>query len=450
MRASRHHSAARAILVVGILLLALVPGIIPIPRTNGTAEFTYWPWALIIALAALAPYTAIFLLSQRAQPEPRQRLSRGLAAGTALTAIGVLGFLLLVSAYVRLFGSERVLTLRAFSLIVLILMNAWMLWRVVGKDILGDATFIAGAIGAVAFASVAFRAVERIELSAVHRVQTDDRGLYTADYTAMRALQGLALCASAYRMAHAGHLPPEEAGLAGFVATAGCDASLASPSIAPHYTIVLSVSPADTLNAGATMGCTFTATFNGELPSTRTSRVDGRTLWSTCAGRVYTRERDQPAQSRMPVSEGFPLEVSVLFRALLIRARESSGRYPVTLSALLASPGLHERRNLSDLSVLGAQRRTDLDSNVFRSGRYLTRYVRGAGGFHLDVLCDPYGAECMRQYVVDTAGIVRATGEPRPARSTDPLAERCEFANMECNGQPGVVFKPRALTSDSL
>lgn len=101
-------------------------------------------------------------------------------------------------------------------------------------------------------------------------------------------------------------------------------------------------------------------------------------------------------------------------------------------------------------SIVLARQRAALDSNVFRAGRYVARYVPLAGRFEIDVRCATYGPDCMRAYVVDTAGTVRGTGEPRPARSTDPLAEQCEFASVPCDGQPGIVFKPRALTHDSL
>lgn len=446
MQAPRYRSVSRAILVVGILL-ALVPEIVPSARTNGTIEFANWAWTTIIAAFALAPYAVIVVLSSPAQPAPRRRLARGLAAGTALAAMTALGLLLLLSGYVLLFGGTPLLTLRIVSVIVLIAMNAWMLWRSLGRDVLGDAMFFGGVAGAVVFALVAVRTLQRIEASAVQRVQESQADLYTSEQQAIHALRELAVCAITYRVTHGGHLPPE---LPDLIAATGCDPSLASPSAAPHYTISLSVDPADTLHPAATMGCAFTATFIGELRSGSESRVDGRTLWSTCAGHVYARERGQPAGTRARVSEGFPSEVHVLFRSLLMSAHESDGRYPLTLSALLTSSYLHDRRYIYEGSVLGAQQRADLDSNVFRAGRYVARYVPVAGSFHIEVRCDTYGPECMRGYVVDTSGAVRGTGEPRPARSTDPLAEQCEFTEAWCNGQPGLLYKPRALSRDSL
>jgi len=439
MRLPSYRSTARAIVIVGVLL-SLVPGIIPEARANGTLEFASpWIWTAIIALFALAPYATVLLLSSPMQSAGRNQVARGVAVGAALAAIAALGLSLLVSLYVLLFGRTTLLTVQMASCVLLIAMNVWLLWGAVRGNAV-DGIFFGGMLAALAFASVALRVVWRIESAAASGVQTYQRDLYTVERAATGVLRQLAACAATYQMSHGRHLPED---LPALVSAAGCDPALAAASAAPQYRIALAVYPADTVQPGATMGCLFTATFTGKLLGDRASTVDGRALWSTCAGRVYARELRGPSTGTRPlVNTEFPLEVSVVFRNVLLSASESGGRYPATLSALLGAPHLKNPRYVYDANVLGAQQRVDLDSNLFRSGLYVARYIRGSHGFRIEVRCEKYGPACMRGYLVDESGAVRGTGEPRPARITDPPAEQCEFSTGWCDGQPGSLWKP--------
>jgi hypothetical protein len=440
MKTLGYRSAACAILIVAALL-SLIPGIIPEARVNGTLEFAHpWMWTAIVGLFALAPYVLVLAMASPRRAKAHQPLARGLAVGTALAAIGALGLSLAVALYVLLFGTETLLTVQIGSCVLLIAMNAWMLWSAVRKDALSHGLFYGGVLAALMLASLEIRGVRRIEAAAAARVRTYHRNMYAADRSAIQALRQLAVCASTYRMSHEGHLPTD---LPALVSATGCDPALAAPSAVPEYAITLTVDPADTVTPSATMGCTFTATFTGTLLGARASQLDGRTLWSTCAGLVYVRELGQPEGTRARLGEGFPLDVGVLFRNIFLSASESGGRYPATLGALLASPHLRDRRYLYDASVLGAQQRADLDRNLFRTGQYVVRYVSGPEGFRIEASCERYGPTCMRGYLIDDSGVVRGTGEPRPARATDPLTEQCEFTGQWCDGRPGSLEKPR-------
>ena len=441
MRPPPYRSTARAILIVGALL-ALIPGIIPEGRANGTLEFAHaWTWTAIIAVIALAPYAAVFVLSSPTRSDTNRRLARGIALVTPLAAFIALGLSLLVALYVLLFGGRAVLTVQIASCILLIALNALMLWGALRAGGKLDGMVLAGVAGAFIFASFGTRAVMRVEASAATRVQTYQRDIYAAEQTAMGALRQLAVCASTYRMSHGAQLP---ATLPALVSTTGCDARLASPSAVPMYAITVTVSPGDTVDPGATMGCQFTATFTGKLLGDRAQQPDGRTLWSTCAGQLYAHELGQTAGEYLRVSPGFPSEMNVLFYNVVRTANEAGGRYPARLSELLSASHLKKRRYVYDANILGAQQRADLDSNLFRSGGYVARYVAGTNDFHIEVRCEAYGPACMRAYFVEGSGVVHATGEPRAARATDPPAERCEFANVSCDAKPESLWRPPA------
>jgi hypothetical protein len=446
MQPPPYRSTARAILIVGVLL-ALVPGIIPEVRANGTLEFAHaWTWTAIIAVAALAPYAAVFVLSSPTQSETRRQVARGIALWTPLAAFLVLGLSLLTALYLLLFGGHAVLTVQIASCILLIALNALMLWGALAAGGKAGGMVLAGIAAAFVFVSLGTRAVMRVEASAANGVQTYHRDIYAAEQTAIGVLRQLAACASTYRMSHGAQLPSN---LAGLISMTGCDAALASPSAVPMYAIAVDVTPADTVNPGATVGCQFTATFTGKLLGDRAQRSDGRTLWSTCAGHLYARELGQAAGEYLRVSPGFPSEMNVLFNNVVRTANEAGGRIPARLSELLSAPHLQNRRYVYDANILIAQQRADLDSNVFRSGGYVARYVPGTSDFHIDVRCETYGPACMRAYFVEASGVVHATGEPRAARATDPLAEHCEFATVPCDAKPGSLSRPRA-ESDTL
>lgn len=446
MRLPPYRSTARAILIVGALL-ALIPGIIPEVRANGTLEFAHaWTWTAIIAVVALAPYAAVFVLSSSTQSETNRRLARGIALVTPLAAFIALGLSLVLALYVLLFGGHAVLTVQIASCILLIALNAVMLCGVLRAGGQVDGVVVAGVAAAFIFASLGTRLVMRVEASAANGVQTHHRDTYAAEQTAMGALRQLAVCASTYRMSRGAQLPSN---LPAFVSTTGCDAQLASPSAVPMYAITVAVDPADTVNAGATMGCQFTAAFTGKLLGDRAQQPDGRTLWSTCAGHLYAHELGQPAGEYLRVSPEFPPEIILLFYNIVRTANESGGRYPVRLSEILSASHLKNRRYAYDANILGAQQRADLDSNLFRTSGYVARYVAGTNDFHIEVRCETYGPACMRAYFVEASGVVHATGEPRAARATDPLAERCEFTNVWCDAKPESLWRPRA-DSDSI
>lgn len=123
-----YRSAARWILIVGALL-ALIPGVIPQVRTNGVLEFAHhWIWTAIIAAVALAPYAAVFILSSPARSDASRQMARGIAFATSLEAFTVLALSLLVALYVLLFGQTTLVRVQIASCILLIAMNAWMLW----------------------------------------------------------------------------------------------------------------------------------------------------------------------------------------------------------------------------------------------------------------------------------------------------------------------------------
>jgi len=100
MRPPSYRSTARAILIVGVLL-ALIPGIIPMARTDGPLVVAHaWMWTAIIAVIALAPYAAVFVLSSPTQSETHRQVARGIALVTPLAAFIALGLSLLAALYV--------------------------------------------------------------------------------------------------------------------------------------------------------------------------------------------------------------------------------------------------------------------------------------------------------------------------------------------------------------
>ena len=439
MPAAPFRSTARWILIVGALL-ALIPGIIPEVRTNGVLEFAHhWIWTAFIAAVVLAPYAAVFILSSPTRSDASRQLARGIALLTSVAAFVALSLSLLLALYGLFFGAPTLLRLQIASMILLIAMNAWMLWSALRGAGKAEPRVLVGAAAAFVFVSVATRLVVRVEAAAASGVQNHQHDLYAAERQANEALRQLAVCASTYRMSHGPTLPQT---LPALVSAAGCDAGLASPSAAPMYLITLDVNPADTVAPGATMGCQFTAKFTGKLLGQRAQRPDGRTLWSTCSGGLYAHELAQPLGAYMRISDGFPTEAIVLFRNVLLTSYESGGRFPAALGELLAAKHLENRRNIYDANVLRAQQRADLDSNIFRTAGYLVRYVASAHDFHLDLRCETHGPECMRSYLVEASGMVYGTGEPRPARAADPRIEGCELRNVRCDGTPDSLWVP--------
>ena len=441
MQTPRYRSTALAILIVGVVLGLI--GAVPDPRTNGMPDFPHpLIWAGIVALFALTPYAAVWMLSSPTQSAARHQAARGIAAGTAAAAIVALGLSLLVALYVGVFGSSTLLTLQIASCVLLISMNVRMGWLAIRKGAPLDGVFVAGAVAPYILAGLATRSLQRIDTRAADRMMAPQRNAYAVQARASNALRQLAVCASTYRMSHGGVLPAD---LPTLVSVAGCDQGLGSPSGVPQYTLSLAIDPADTVSPDATMGCKFTATFAGKLQTEPRSELDGRSFSSTCAGRVYERGYGEPETARTRSSE-LPWQFNIIFRGVVLTARASGGRYPTTLTELLASPHLKDREYTYDAFLLNRMPRADLDSNVFRIGYYVARYIPDTNDFRIEVRCEPYGPMCMRGYMIDHSGVVRATGEPRPARATDPLAERCEITDVSCDGQPGSLAMPKAAT----
>ena len=64
--------------------------------------------------------------------------------------------------------------------------------------------------------------------------------------------------------------------------------------------------------------------------------------------------------------------------------------------------------------------------------RYLAPRTDAPNQFAISVQCQSYGDKCLRSYLLDYDGRIRATGEPRQATSNDPPALECEIMPSEC------------------
>ena len=64
--------------------------------------------------------------------------------------------------------------------------------------------------------------------------------------------------------------------------------------------------------------------------------------------------------------------------------------------------------------------------------RYFAPKADAPNHFAISVQCQSYGDKCLRRYLLDYDGAIRATGDPREATSDDPPALQCEIVPSEC------------------
>lgn len=246
------------------------------------------------------------------------------------------------------------------------------------------------------------------------------------------AVRTLAACVIAYRGAEQRPVP---SGLREVIRVTGCE----EPA-APDYQLDVR-RPADTdAQSAAHDGCLIVAEFVGNsLPIDQGGQfADGKTLMSDCAGMVYEQER----QGSGPRSNaGRASEILSLLAWDLAEFAHSSydGAFPASLRALLDT----KTSRVANMLRLAGRAADGVDSNVVTFSPYAIRYMPSrspAGGailsYEIEARCTAYPSQCLRSYVVDTAGRIHGSGQNRAPRADDPVIQACEAFELVagCDG----------------